>query len=1264
MAEVDPLAEAFSELDALAEEARAPRPRAAPTKAAPAKAAPKKPAPKKSPTQALKDRMVGGLKGYGKFVASTNTAILRAPGQLIGGNMDLLADAGDFIDKNISPSFIRNTMPLVEPAIRTAQAVRAQTKRTYGASVADVLSMRSTLGQVGYPSVNQFMTETLAIAAPTVSGKGQLAARTGKAALAGAAVMEADDLGDRARNAAISAAFELGGEAIFAGGRLVLKRVTKKATPEEAARDALDRDFATSRTKEARQQAQEAAQSGKPAEPEAVEATTPSRVQDVGPSLAEDANAALQKAGVPHTIEGDVPLSPNGKILVPAAVKEGLDDAGMGRAFAAEGTQPRDAVIFKEEAVDGSSRVVGSMGREDLLNFGASVQFLRDNPKLIDLPADSPHGQWTLSKLGSEEDTPAFLRAIVEGIPGRSTPLSQAELMEQAASAADALGSSPDDAIRFAQQIAGEQADVPTALKAAQTIWTRMGRDLDNSWQGLDLETAPDDAIDRIAAKIHDLHMFAGAFQDAKAAAGRGLQVLGLPDADSYLSALRRNLRDPNPQVAPTGSANPPPLPRTRQELREWLDMWDALKDNPQGRQAFLEGIKTYPSGSFYLRTSFANFFTGAILSGPKTILLNVLQPAFVGGLRTLERTSGAAAAAINPLLSPAERASHRAIAAQAPVAYLQTIGDVADAFKYAARTFGQDASVIGGRNPLDFNTAGVPEPMIRAAQAEGKAALPYHLGNLLNWFPRQVHRLHGTTNEVALVMAYKGEVRAKALLEAADLKLSPADTKALVTKRLTEAFDDETGAGLDLDTLDSAHRTTMIRNADPDLNPGRASFDRTVQQWRKNVPELRYVLPIYQVPANALGETIRRVPGAGFLLKETSEELSGKLGSFRQAEAYGRMMLGAGALTAGVILARQGIITGAGPQDPRDRALWLETHKPFSMRIGDQWVAYDRLDPVGPLLAIAAGYFDTSVYRDTDRDTTVAAVGALAQYLKDKAALRGISDLLNFGGDPGDRTYLTRLAGSTARGFVPAFLQIPRNAIDPELKTKRNPWDYVMDALPGASRQLDPVRNVLGEPVHKPADTLVENFLPVAYDKVTTYADDPVMDELDRLYNRTGYTPGVMSPAAGAQAHFDYRDVKLEDGKSLYNALLQARLDSRIDGLTLRQALMETINSAEYNAAPDGTGKVGDTDEGLREDTRGGMVQKVFQDYTRQTKIDVAQRSPIARRWLAVAKIKADANDVLRGTPAGDIVKNPRLLDALGISLEAYETRASEPVN
>ncbi|WP_372784553.1 hypothetical protein [Phenylobacterium sp.] len=745
---------------------------------------------------------------------------------------------------------------------------------------------------------------------------------------------------------------------------------------------------------------------------------------------------------------------------------------------------------------------------------------------------------------------------------------------------------------------------------------------------------------------------------DFKSAAGSTLRVAGLPDADAYLEGFFRPTFD-HPPTNPVDGL--PRLPRDKAELQQWVDAWKYTQGDPALRDAFLKGLTFMPGKWLALRTSFANFFTAAIISGPATFLRDALGPAIIGGLRTLERTTGGYAAALNPFLDHATRQDLLRSASQAPMAYVQTLGAVGDALRAGVRATMQGNQLLQSASLYDLRVKTIPAGLIEAATGKPPGLLnagsyPWMLANVVNVFPQWIHALHGGVNEFAQRLSYLGEVRASALLEAAQKGLTGDEASAFIRDRLMHSTDEVTWAATDPQALASSQRTTLIKQVGGESQPIVSRFNDLIRTMRTNFPESRFVLPIFTVPANAIGEGIRRTP-VGLLFRETQQELSGAAGAPAQAEAYGRVLMGASTLLGGYALARAGLLTGPGPSQQKDREVWeAQGFQPYSIRLGDKWVSFNRMDVVGNLLAIPAAIYDRSVHTQLDNESaTFAGVAALAQYFKDQAAMQGVADLLSFGGSPQEaQGYLARLRDQTTGGFVPNFItQIGRNNLDPDKNVVRNPFEAILDKLPGASRTLDPQRNVMGEDVRKIRNAGL-GLLPISITTANSYAKDPVTDELDRLYQVTGYAPGLKSPALGG-AHEDMRDIKLEDGHSLYDALVRYRGVVTDDGgQHIREALKELFDSPEYNDAVDGDAHNLTTATG--EADRGALVARLFQQFDRQAQHEVASASPLAARYLAVGRIKQGNNAFLRDTPAAALAANPKLMQALGIRVEDFE--------
>jgi hypothetical protein len=802
-------------------------------------------------------------------------------------------------------------------------------------------------------------------------------------------------------------------------------------------------------------------------------------------------------------------------------------------------------------------------------------------------------------------------------------------------------------------------------MATIRTVYTRAASQVDTLLDGkTDWTTLPDNhpKLQEALQAVHNMVTMGQSVAEFKSGVGGALRVAGLPDADAYLEAFGKTPAADLKPVDPLDGL--PRLPRNQQELQQWLDVWDYTKGDPVARDGFLKGLTFMPGKWMQLRTSFANFFTASIISGPATFLRDALGPAIIGGLRTLERTSGGYAAALMPWVDQATKQDLLRSASQAPMAYAQTLGAVSDALKAAVRATRQGGQLLQPHGLYDLRTKTIPNSLIEAATGKPPGLLnagsyPYVLANVVNTFPQWIHALHGGVNEFAQRLSYLGEVRASAMLEASQQGLTGDDAAAHIRDALSNSTDEVTWAGTDQSALASSQRTTLIKPVGGDSQPIVSKFTDFISTMRTNFPESRYVLPIFSVPANAIGEGIRRLPVAGQLFAETRQELSGSLGAARQAEAYGRILSGSSFLLGGFAMARSGLLTGPGPADPKARAIWqAQGYQPYSIRIGGQWASYNRMDVIGNLLAIPAAIYDKSVHSQLDNQSAAfAGVAALAEYFKDQAALQGVSDLMSFGGSPQEsQGYLNRLLSQTASGFVPNFVtQIGRNNIDPDKRVTRNPFEAILDKLPGASTLLDPQRNLFGEPTQKVMNA-GDGTLPISITNANSYEKDPVSDELDRLYQVTGYAPGLKSPALPGGKE-DMRDIKLEDGSSLYDALMRYRGIATDDsGQKIRPALKELFDSPEYAAAVDGDAHNLRTTAGDMD--RGAMVAQVFHKFDTEALHAVAQASPIATRYLAVGEAKRGNNAFLRDTPAHDLVANPKLLQSLGINVQDFEDK------
>lgn len=982
-----------------------------------------------------------------------------------------------------------------------------------------------------------------------------------------------------------------------------------------------------------------------------------------GPVLGVTEEGTPIVGGLHRAAKDGAPDEPLIKLL-PApgkATSEGADAAGgaLAKTSAKASSGAEKAAMGQRESLKALQGVVKDMSSAQRRVGDEAVDITWESAP--DVSART--GEWRIGSLEAPEDAQSLLRAIVEGTTEKVTR-SDVDLERAAYDAANRIGEDPEAVLAYAKEIAGVVGDVDTSVSALRTLWAKVSEDVsDFHLMGVDWETASDDLVNEAAQRIYNLSAISNEFQRVKTGLGRGLRSIQLPTAKSYLETVAKAGEEGVDDAAARSLA---PLPRTRQEISDWLALWGTTGGNPAKQSAMLQGLLTMPTGQHYLRQSFANFFTASILSAPRTVALNVIGPGAISVIRNVERITGAGAASINPFITAGERAAARSVARNSAMAYVQTFTEIGDAFRMALVAAERNHTVIGGGGQTVDAVATYGPLTQNLLNATGTPpSFAYSLGNLINVFPRAFARVNNGLDEFSKRLAYQGEVRVAAMVEASEKGLQGPAFTQYVDDAMKSAYD-ASGHAADQALLRSAERTTLTAQVG-EKGSGLRTFGNTIQRLRTAVPETRYILPVFNVPVNALAETLRRLPIAAVpgvnkvMFTHTARELAGELGPVAQADAHGRMMLGGAFLMAGFMMNKAGTLTGAGPQDPVDRKVWLQSHQPYSVKIGDKWVNYGKFDILGGLLSIPATVYDASIYQDGTRnpdEVIFAGIGALAQWFKDRAALRNATGLLALGDDPTKETQnvFTQVTGQISSGFYPAALRgITDAGTNPYIPMKRSWEDYILSVLPGNNVEL--VRNILGEPIDKPINSVGEVFLPVSMVKAVGWDTDPVIEELDALYQVTGYSPGA-DTSSFSHGQFPDKDLKLEDGVSLYTHAMKMRQTIKVEGKTLRQTLKELFTSAEYASAVDGRRAGKKTSRG--DINRPYLVGEVFETFNKAIKAELVAQSPKAKAYMTAALAKSTDAAYLNDVSVEELVNNPDLWKTKGVDRAGFEAKVS----
>lgn len=366
----------------------------------------------------------------------------------------------------------------------------------------------------------------------------------------------------------------------------------------------------------------------------------------------------------------------------------------------------------------------------------------------------------------------------------------------------------------------------------------------------------------------------------------------------------------------------------------------------------------------------------------------------------------------------------------------------------------------------------------------------------------------------------------------------------------------------------------------------------------RNAIPEFRVILPFYRIPSRILSYTFERSPLAPLM---STFRANVAAGGPRQSLALAQMSLGSMVMMAAADAVLSGTLTGSGPTEHGTRAaMENEGWQPYSIKIGDRWVQYNRIETTGSSMAMAADAveairnFQTGVNADDPDVTNLAfATGlAVAQDVTSKSYLTGLSNFFEAMASP--KSEGKRLEFSLAGSLVPAGLASIDRVTDPYKRTVYSMISAIQARTPGQSENLPPVRNLWGEPVPNASGMgkAYDLLVPAA---TKTPANEPIDKELLRM--------GVNLSRVPAKPSADGVPVDLTHDPKAYSRYQELAGNEykhpAMGDLGLKDALNALVTgespfSPVYEHMPDGSGA------GEEKGTKGTMIRDFVNTYRR----------------------------------------------------------------
>lgn len=330
--------------------------------------------------------------------------------------------------------------------------------------------------------------------------------------------------------------------------------------------------------------------------------------------------------------------------------------------------------------------------------------------------------------------------------------------------------------------------------------------------------------------------------------------------------------------------------------------------------------------------------------------------------------------------------------------------------------------------------------------------------------------------------------------------------------------------------------------------------------KWVNKTPGARLVFPFIRTPTNILKFVGERTPLAPLSTAVRAEIAAG---GARRDLALAKISLGSMLMATAADYAGRGAITGAGPTDPDLKATLRRTGwQPYSVKVGDTWYAYNRLDPLGASIGLAADAAEIlGQLNSTQADEVAAAtVMAISNNVVNKTYLQGFSTLIgafNQMSPEAGAARGSRVVKQFAGSLVPSFLATMERVSDPTMRDAQSWLDQIRSRVPGFSKDLPPTRNLWGEPVMLQGGVGPDIVSPLYSSQET---NSPADSEMERL------RIGVKMP----QRAIDGVDLTPQE-YSRYVELAGSAAISPETGHGAKAAIEHLITTPQYQSASDG---------------------------------------------------------------------------------------------
>lgn len=362
---------------------------------------------------------------------------------------------------------------------------------------------------------------------------------------------------------------------------------------------------------------------------------------------------------------------------------------------------------------------------------------------------------------------------------------------------------------------------------------------------------------------------------------------------------------------------------------------------------------------------------------------------------------------------------------------------------------------------------------------------------------------------------------------------------------------------------------------------PQTGAIGQGIQNLVVKAPILRLVMPFVSTPLNIIKFAGQRtlpfdLPVLRSLHEKMADDLAGD--PIARADLMGRQAVGT-ALWGGAAMAiLGGKITGRGPSNNNERKILEQTGwRPYSIKWGDKYVSYQRLDPFATFLGFSAdlveyaneanrGNIDDPELDEMLQTAAGALLAGLTQNVVNKSYMTGLKQVMDAINDP--NRFAPTFLRTRVASYVPSLVGQAVGTVDGDdaIREARTIMEAIQKRFPIAASDLDPRRNVLGEVV-SPSNyriPLLGAFVP---DSVEDYVSPILVSSKknDSVFQEMAKAAHAFQLPRRQKMGVDYTQFVNSKGQSAYDRWLEIQGTVKINRRTLRQELQRVISSKRF---------------------------------------------------------------------------------------------------